>query len=178
MKRLNLIIIILSVFMFNQIAFATDNQTTTETNTTINVVAPKWEDYVPTKYQNPRTDFTKGSGIAELSVGIALTDLIITAPIGIPMIVHGTTKIKNVCYHDKKIKFYKGLAEAEKITNPEAKKAYYNKLLKECKMSSEMKYEQSEKQAKIDKKAAKKAAKLQKKEQKAAEKAEKQAEIK
>lgn len=91
-------------------------------------VPPKWEDWVPEKYQNPRTDFSKGSSIAELSVGIFLTDLLITAPIGIPMICHGTTKIKNVSYSEKKEKFEKGLAFAQTIESQEERQQYYDKL--------------------------------------------------
>ena len=37
-----------------------------------NTDAPKWNEYVPEKYQNPRTDFSKGKSIAELSAGILL----------------------------------------------------------------------------------------------------------
>ena len=91
-------------------------------------VPPKWEDWVPEKYQNPRTDFSKGSSIAELSVGIFSTDLLITAPIGIPMICHGTTKIKNVSYSEKKEKFEKGLAFAQTIESQEERQQYYDKL--------------------------------------------------
>ena len=91
-------------------------------------VPPKWEDWVPEKYQNPRTDFSRGSSIAELSVGIFLTDLLITAPIGIPMICHGTTKIKNVSYSEKKEKFEKGLAFAQTIESQEERQQYYDKL--------------------------------------------------
>ena len=74
-----------------------------ETADTATVNVPKWEDYVPEAYQNPRSDFNKGKSIAELSAGIVLTDLLITAPIGIPMMVHGTTKLKNISYSKKKV---------------------------------------------------------------------------
>ena len=57
---------------------------------------------VPEKYQNPRTFPNRGKNIAELSVGIVLTDLLITAPVGIPMIVHATTKMKNQSWYEKK----------------------------------------------------------------------------
>ena len=129
------------------------------------VEPPVWSDYVPKKYENPR-DFTRGKSIAELSVGILLTDLLLTAPIGIPMIVHSTTKLKNKGYYDKKIKFEEGLAEAEKITDPVEKRKYYEKLIKDCKLDTNRKY-------KKDKKAAKKAEKLAEKAKKEEEKAQK-----
>lgn len=97
------------------------------------VNAPRWTDYVPKKYENPRTDFSRGSSIAELVAGIVLTDLIITCPIGIPMICHSTTKLKNISYANKKDRFFEGLEEAEKLPADEQKQ-YYEKLLKKCKM--------------------------------------------
>ena len=108
----------------------TQNSTTSQQT---GVQAPKWEDYVPEKYQNPR-QFRKGKSIAELSVGILLTELIITSPIGIPMIVHSTTKLKNQGYYEKKIKFEEGLENGAKIENPKEQQLYYSNLLKECKM--------------------------------------------
>lgn len=122
-------------------------------------VPPKWEDWVPEKYQNPRTDFSKGSSIAELSVGIFLTDLLITAPIGIPMICHGTTKIKNVSYSEKKEKFEKGLAFAQTIESQEERQQYYDKLPLKSGLNQS-------KHNKILKKRAKEQAKAQKANQK------------
>lgn len=113
---------------------------------------PKWEEYVPQKYQNPRTDFSKGNAIAELSVGILLTDLLITAPIGVPMICHSSTKLKNIGYAEKKEKFYSGLEEAEKITDPKEKQIYYEKLLKNCKFTEKKRQKQLKKLDKLEKK--------------------------
>ena len=100
-----------------------------------NVIAPRWEDYVPDKYQNPRTDFTRGGSIAELSVGILLTDLIITCPIGIPMICHSSTKLKHIGYCEKKQIFEDGLKKAQKISDPEEREEYYQEMLKKCKFT-------------------------------------------
>ena len=97
------------------------------------VEAPKWEEYVPEKYQNPRTFPNRGKNIAELAVGVVLTDLLITAPVGIPMIVHATTKMKNQSWYEKKQIYDAGLIEAEKITDAQEKKEYYNQLKKRCK---------------------------------------------
>ena len=47
----------------------------TDTTSPSDVKAPVWEEYVPKKYQNPRSFPSKGKNIAELSVGIVLTDL-------------------------------------------------------------------------------------------------------
>ena len=94
---------------------------------------PKWEEYVPKKYQNPRSFPSKGKNIAELSVGILLTDLLITAPIGIPMIVHSTTKMKNQGWYEKKKIYENGLVKAEQITDLQEKQEFYEKLKKQCK---------------------------------------------
>ena len=93
--------------------------------------APLWTDYVPAKYENPRTDFTRKAGTTEIIWGAVLTDLIITAPIGIPMLCHGTTKLKNASYARKKTMFFDGLEKAKTIPVAE-QKAYYNELLKKC----------------------------------------------
>ena len=152
MKRVFLFSILLSL-VFAPITFAVDTQeSTNEPESNISVQAPKWEEYVPDKYRNPRTDFSRGKSIAELSVGIALTDLLITAPIGIPMICHSSTKLKNLSYADKKIIFEEGLLEAEKITNPQEKQLYYNKLLRKCKFSEKTRQKQLQKKAKAAKK--------------------------
>ncbi len=147
-------VVILVCFVTNFLAFAVENKTTKET-----VSPPVWSDYVPEKYENPR-HFTRGKSIAELSVGIFLTDLIITCPIGIPMIVHSTTKLKNQGYYEKKVKFENGLQEAEKIKDPEEKQRYYDKLIKDCKLSTERR---DKKLAKQQKKAEKKKNKEKKK---------------
>ncbi len=98
------------------------------------VIAPVWEDYVPKKYQEPREFPNKGKNIAEMTVGVVLTDLIITSPIGIPMICHSATKMKNHTWYNRKIRFEQGLAQAEKIQNPIEKQQFYNNLLKDCGM--------------------------------------------
>lgn len=93
--------------------------------------APLWTDYVPAKYENPRTDFTRKSAVKELIWGGVLTDLIITAPIGIPMLCHGTTKLRNANYARKKTEFFDGLENAKNIPAAEQEK-YYQELLKKC----------------------------------------------
>lgn len=100
--------------------------------------APLWVDYVPEKYQNPRTDFKRGNAIAELVGGIILTDLLITSPIGIPMICHSTTKLKNISYAEKKEEFFYGLEEAKKMSE-EDQSIHYKHLLKRCKMKKKYK---------------------------------------
>ena len=97
--------------------------------------APKWEDYIPEKYQNPRQDFSKGSSIAELSVGVVLTELIVTAPIGVPLICHSTTKLKHIYTAKKKVKFEEGLRHAQTIQDPAEREEYYKQLLKKCNMT-------------------------------------------
>ena len=127
-----------------------------EGNVTNDVKAPVWEEYVPTKYQNPKTFPNRGKNIAELSVGIVLTDLLITSPIGIPMVCHATTKMKNQGWYEKKIKCEKGLQDAENISNPAEKQAYYNNLLRECRMTDKKHQKQMKKIEKQNRKNAKK----------------------
>lgn len=127
-----------------------------ENTSSIEVKAPVWEEYVPKKYQNPRSFPNRGKNIAELSVGIVLTDLLLTAPIGIPMICHATTKMKNQGWYEKKIIFENGLKEAEHISNPAEKQVYYKKLLKKCKMTEEKHQKQLKRLEKQRKKEAKK----------------------
>ena len=151
--------ILFSLF-FSSMALAFEEQENnadinTEINNEISVQAPKWEEYVPKKYREPRDDFSRGSAITELSIGIVLTDLLLTAPIGIPMICHSTTKLKNLGYADKKIIFEEGLKEAEKITDPEEKQAYYNRLLKKCKFNEQKRKRQLRLNAKDENKAKK-----------------------
>ena len=100
--------------------------------------APRWTDYVPAKYQNPRTDFKRGKARGELITGIVLTDLIITSPIGIPMICHATTKLKNLSYADKKEIFFNGLEKAKDI-NPDEQETYYTSLIKQCNLKKQTK---------------------------------------
>ncbi len=115
--------------------------------------APKWIEYVPTKYHNPRTDFKRGTAIAELASGIVLTDLLLTAPIGIPMICHSTTKLKNIGWADKKNKYFEGIEEAKNIQSPNERQEYYDKLLKKCKMTETKHEKQLKRLEKENKKA-------------------------
>lgn len=149
MKKQIICLLITSALAFSPVAIA-------DINTSTDVKAPVWEEYVPEKYQNPRQFPSKGKNIAELSVGIVLTDLLITAPVGIPMICHSTTKMKNQSWHEKKLVFESGLKEAESITNPEEKQEYYDNLLKKCKMTEKRHQKQLKKIQKKQKKLSKK----------------------
>ncbi len=108
---------------------------------------PVWEDYIPEKYQNPRRDFSTKSATAELVTGIILTDLLLTAPIGIPMIVHSSTKFKNINYAKKKDKFNEGLIYAQSIEDPTERRVYYKTLLKNCDMTEAHKNRLAKKRA-------------------------------
>lgn len=112
------------------------------------IEAPKWEDYVHEKYFNPRTDFKRKTAYFEMACGFVLTDLIITAPIGIPLIYHSATKIKNISYGERKAQFEQGLKVAETIKDEELKKAYYKTLIKDCKLSERKKRKLAKKRAK------------------------------
>ena len=95
MRKFAVVTILFSLLTTQSLVFA-EEVGSGQKNIQVQVVAPKWEEYVPEKYQNPRNDFTRASAISELSVGAVLTNLIITAPIGVPMICHGVTKFKHV----------------------------------------------------------------------------------
>lgn len=127
-----------------------------ENLTSTDVKAPVWEEYVPEKYQNPRQFPNRGKNIAELSVGIVLTDLLVTAPVGIPMVCHSTTKLKNQGWYEKKLIFENGLKEAETISDPAQKQAYYDNLLKKCRMTDKKHEKQLKKLKKEQKKNSKK----------------------
>lgn len=126
---------IVALFAASPIAFAGNIEHVTTSQDAVQ--PPVWENYVPKKYQEPRSFPNKGKNIAEMSVGVVLTDLLITAPIGIPMICHSATKMKNQTWYNRKIKFEKGLKQAETIKNPQERQVYYDNLLKECKMIKE-----------------------------------------
>lgn len=149
MKKQIAKLLIISILAFSPAAIA-------ESVTSNDIKAPVWEEYVPEKYQNPRQFPNRGKNIAELTVGIVLTDLLITAPIGIPMVCHSTTKMKNQGWYEKKLIFEQGLKEAETISNPEQKQAYYDKLLKQCRMTNKKHEKQMKKIQKEQKKVAKK----------------------
>ncbi len=149
MKKFLALMLVMSFVVTNSQALAITPTTTEE------VKAPVWEEYVPEKYQNPRSFPNKGKNIAELAVGIVLTDLLITAPIGIPMICHSTTKMKNQGWFVKRQKFEAGLEHATTISDPAEKQAYYVKLKKECGLTEEKHQKQLRKMQKKAKKSAK-----------------------
>ena len=93
--------------------------------------------------------------MTELSIGIILTDLILTSPIGIPMICHSTTKLKNIGWADKKAKFFDGLEEANNISSAEERAEYYKKLRAKCKMTDKKHAKQLKRMAKAKAKANK-----------------------
>lgn len=150
-------LILLSVFLFPQVVGFAEENSVTETDIP---VAPKWEDYVAPKYQNPRTDFSKKGSISELVTGIVLTELIITAPIGIPMTIHGTTKVKMVSYANRKRIFDEEIQKANEIEDSAQREEAYRKILKQCHLKESTKNHYEKKRAKAKAKAEKKAAKL------------------
>lgn len=146
MKKFIALLLLMTFVGVNSQVLAVSSTADTE------VKAPVWEEYVPEKYQNPRSFPNKGKNIAELTVGIVLTDLLITAPIGIPMICHSTTKMKNQSWFLKRQKFEAGLEQASTISDPAEKQAYYTKLKKECGLTEERHQKQLKKIAKQKKK--------------------------
>lgn len=125
------VVLSLFIFAFGMIPISVVGQEVVQDE----VKAPVWEEYVPQKYLEPRSFPNKGKNIAELSVGVVLTDLLITAPIGVPMIVHSSTKMKNQGWYEKKLIYENGIKEAENIDDPEAKRLYYEELKRQCKFT-------------------------------------------
>ena len=139
------------------------------------IVEPKWEDYVPKKYLSPRYDFRRGSSVVELVSGIVLTDLIFTAPIGIPMIYHSSTKLKNLSYAKKKIIFDEGIRVGSSIKDPQEKYNHYRKLLKKCDFTAERALKVAKQNERDAKKETKRLEKQKQKELKQIEKEKKKA---
>ena len=130
--------------------FALDTSQNLQTSTKQQIAyddAPKWEEYVAPKYRNPRTDFSKAASITELSIGGVLTALILTAPIGIPMVIHGTTKVKMVSYANRKRIFDEKMAEAQLIEDPQERAEAYQKILKRCHLKESTKQHYARKES-------------------------------
>lgn len=163
MKKFVAITLLFCFMNFNLGAFAleetVENVSQSAPSVTLYDDAPKWEDYVAPKYRNPRTDFSKGSSITELSVGALLTELIITAPIGVPLLVHGTTKVKMGSYANRKKIFEEEIAKARTIEDPDKRAQEYTRILSKCNLKESTKRHYEKKYAKKQKKLAKKQAK-------------------
>ena len=130
--------------------------------------APVWAEYVAPKYREPRSDFSKGASISELTVGIILTELILTSPIGIPMVIHGTTKVKMVSYNNRKNIFDEEIKKAQTIEDDTLRQQEYQRILKRCHLKESTRKHYAKKEAKAKLKAEKKAKKQEKKLQKKA----------
>ncbi len=94
--------------------------------------APRWTDYVPQKYQNPRTDYSKKTAITQIVVGT------LAIPFTIPFLCMGTTKLKNISYAEKKQMFFNGLNQAAMMT-PQQQQQYYPQLLQQCGLTKKQK---------------------------------------
>ncbi len=151
---------ILAVFLSVNMSVAAEdtllNEIQENTSAVVHNDAPVWADYVAPKYRNPRQDFSRGGAITEVAVGGVLTGLILTAPIGVPMIIHGSTKIKMVSYSNRKQIFDKKIAEAQLIEDDAERQAAYDAILKKCNLKESTKAHYAKKTEKAEKKAAKK----------------------
>lgn len=172
MKKFLSLLLILGLFSVNLEVFAIEKiseetkvvseKATEQTTLKVHDDAPVWAEYVAPKYRNPRSDFSKKGAISELAVGVLLTELIITAPIGIPMVVHGTTKVKMVSYNNRKKIFDEEIAKARLIQDDKERAAAYKKILKRCHLKESTREHYAKKEAKAAAKAAKKAQELEK----------------
>ena len=158
MKKILSILLILGIFSINTSVFAkskkkekqveTPVEQTTSLQGEIHEDAPVWAEYVAPKYRNPRSDFSKGASITELTIGIILTELIITAPIGIPMVVHGTKKIKMVSYNNRKNIFDEEIAKAQRIEDDTERAQEYQRILNRCHLKESTRAHYAKKEAK------------------------------
>lgn len=166
MKKIFTLLLTLCVLSINTIALAFEDENIQihegSSAPVIHDDAPVWEEYVAPKYRNPRSDFSRGSSIAELAVGIILTELIITSPIGIPMTVHGTTKIKMISYNNRKTIFDDEIPKAQTIEDDAQRKLEYQRILNKCHLKESTRQHYLKKEAKNKAKAEKKAKKLEK----------------
>ncbi len=153
----------LKIALLTIVYLVTINVVIAQSNHTKEIEAPKWEDYVSEKYHHPRSDFKRKSTYWEMASGFILTDLIITAPIGIPLIAHSFSKLKNISYSDRKKKFEQGLIFANSIDDPQLKQEFYKTLLKDCKLSERKKQKLAKKQQKQIERDKRKAQKEQEK---------------
>lgn len=142
MKQL-LSCLLVTMFVFSPLTCLAEENV----NSIEELTPPQWNDYVPEKYHYPKS-YSRGRSISELVVGIVLTDLILTAPVGIPMVVHSSTKLKSLGYRERKQKFNEGLKEAEKIENIQERQEFYKQLLSDCKLSEKDKIKYAKKKAK------------------------------
>ena len=156
MKKLITLFLLSSLLGLNSAVFGNDENTTLKENLIEHNDAPIWADYVAPKYRNPRADFTKGSAITELAIGAVLTELIITSPIGIPMAVHGTTKVKMISYNNRKNIFDTEIEKAKLIQDDKERAERYEEILKQCHLKESTKEHYAKKEAKAQAKAAKK----------------------
>ena len=139
MKKIFSIFLLISLFSFGLPMFAMDKS---------QVEQPKWEDYVPEKYQNPNEDRLRTGMFVQVILGTGLTVFILPSPWSIPMLCRGITNIKHVSYYNKKEKFMVGLNEAEKIDDPKEREIYYKKLLKSCNLKENKRVKKEEKENK------------------------------
>ncbi len=124
MRKTIAAVLLLSLVGFFTSAYAENGSRDTRVQTgTYN--APQWNQYVPSEYQNPRTDYSKAGAIGEIAAGTLLV------PFTIPLIVHGSKKLKNISYAKKKEQYFRGLEQAQTMTY-EQQQAYYPQLLKQC----------------------------------------------
>ena len=125
MKKTISLLLLLSMATFTMPAFAEMYDSRVQSIYPEN--APRWTDYVPPKYQNPRTDYSKKGAITEIVIGS------LVLPFTIPLIVNGSTKLKNISYAEKKKIFFNGLQQAQTMT-PEQQQQYYPQLLRQAEL--------------------------------------------
>ena len=143
MKKL---IALLLLVIFSQLcAFAEETE----------LKAPVWEEYVAPKYRAPRSDITLGGAIAETVAGDVLVATIFGAPLGIPLVVHGVSKIKMVSYRNRKKIFDKLIKEANLIEDEQERALAYKQALERCHLKEKTRLHYAKKAQKAALKAQK-----------------------
>ena len=158
MKKLVVLFLCFILTGINLSVFA-DTENEVQIGTVKHDDAPVWDEYVAPKYRNPRSDFSRKASISELATGVLLTELIITAPIGIPMVVHGTTRVKMVSYNNRKNIFDREIEKAQYIVDDNERAKAYKNILQQCHLKESTRQHYLKKNAKAQAKAEKKAKK-------------------
>ena len=145
MKKNLILLLAISIFSLNNVVFATEALT----SDVVHDDAPKWEEYVAPKYRNPHATCEKDPAVKQLVWGVVLTELIITCPIGIPMTISGTKKVKMLSYENRKKIFDEEISKAQLIQDDAQRKAEYKRILSKCHLKESTRRHYAKKEGRV-----------------------------
>ena len=82
----------------------------------INENEPKWEEFAPTKYVNPKDKSDSGFEV-EMAIGGLLTSTIVLAPIGAPLMIHAENRRKHAYWSERKRAFNNAVNTCKLLQN-------------------------------------------------------------